>query len=118
MPAKEFYLEQIEKELAGAREAQKSGNDGKARVCARRAAGWAITWFLSRHSKKAWGVQAMTQLTMLKEDRDFPQEVRDAAGRLTTRISGIFKYPFPTDPVEDSKLIVDYICGTTTDGAG
>ena len=72
MPSKEYYLEQMEKEFATAREADRAGNDGKVRVCARRAAGQAITWYLARFPHPAWGTDALTQLKHLKDDRVFP----------------------------------------------
>ena len=108
MPTKEYYFELIEKEFSTAREALKMGNDGKARVCARRAAGLAIAWFLSEHPNPAWGMDAMTQLLHLKEDPEFPQEIRDAAIHLTTKISERFTYPFSSDPMADARLIVHY----------
>ena len=109
MRPKEYYLEQIGKELAAARDALNIGNDGKARVCARRAAGQAITWFISRNTRQGWGADAMNQLHHLKDDQSFPQEVRDAAMRLTTKISERFTYPFTTSPIEDARLIIDSI---------
>lgn len=109
MPSKEYYLEQIDKELAGARTALKAGNDGKARVCVRRAVGQAIAWFLSKNPKQGWGVDAMTQLNSLKLDPDFPSDVRDAAVRLTTKISDQFTYPFSTNPLSDGTVIIDFI---------
>ncbi|MCB2178691.1 hypothetical protein KQH61_04670 [bacterium] len=39
-------IQKISHELAQARQAQTSGNQGRARVCARRAAGWAIEAYL------------------------------------------------------------------------
>jgi HEPN domain-containing protein len=109
MPSKEFFLEQIEKEFASAREALKIGNDGKARVCARRAAGQALTWFLTRFPKNNWGTDVLSQLLHLKDDSSFPQEVRDAAKRLTTKVSDRFNYPFSSDPIHDANLIIQHI---------
>ncbi len=106
MPTKEYFLEQIEKELAVAREAVKAGNDGKARVCVRRAAGQAITWYLSKHSKSTWGTDALTQLKQLKDDPSFSQVCRDAAMRLTTKVSDQFSYQFTTDPLDDAQIII------------
>jgi hypothetical protein len=109
MPAKEYYLEHIEQEFAVAREALNVGNDGKARVCARRAVGQAITWLLSKHPRDGWSADAMSQLKKLQDDVSFPKEVRDAAVRLTTKISERFTYPFSTDPLADAKIIIDHI---------
>jgi hypothetical protein len=109
LPANNHYLEQIEKELAMARAALQAGNEGKARVCARRAAGQAITWMLSKFSRDNWGDDAMSQLTHLRDDASFPTEVREAAVRLTTKISQQFDYPFTNDPLADAEVIIKHI---------
>lgn len=106
MPTNEYYLDQIAKELATAREAQQSGNDGKSRVCSRRAAGQAIAWYVSKHPKPAWGSDALSQLKHLKDDPEFPRPCRDAAARLAAKISGQFTYRFSTDPLEDANIII------------
>jgi len=103
------YLEQIEIELATAQAALQVGNDGKARVCARRAAGQALTWFLSEFPKGDWGKDAMQQLMHLRDDTSFPVEVREAAVRLTTKISQQFDYPFTNDPLADAQVIILYV---------
>jgi hypothetical protein len=109
MPSREFYLAPIEKELATGREASAAGNGGRARVCARRAAGLAISWYLTRHPDPEYGRDALRQLTRLKEDAIFPQPARDAARRLTTRITAGFTYPFSEDPLSDARIIIDHI---------
>jgi|WetSurMetagenome_2_1015567.scaffolds.fasta_scaffold405118_1 hypothetical protein len=109
MLPKEFYIAQIEKEFSTARKALSEGNAGKVRVCARRAAGQAIAWFLSKNPKAGWGADAMSQLSGLKLDACFPEEVREAAARLTMKMTDQFTYPSSTDPIRDSTTIVDYI---------
>ena len=108
MPMNEHNAEKIEQEFSAARATLALGNDGKARVCARRAAGLAIARFLTAHPHTSWGSDAMTRLLHLKEDPEFPPDVREAAIRLTTKISERFTYPFSTDPIADARLIVDY----------
>ena len=109
MPTKEYYLEQIEKEFTDARKSLADGNDGRVRVCVRRAAGQAITWFLTKNPRIGWGNDAMNQLNHLKADLNFPENVRDAGTRLTTKITDQFVYPFSNDPLADGKLIIDFI---------
>jgi len=109
MPPREYFIEQIEKEFALARAAQANGNEGMARVCARRAAGHALTWLRTKHAREEWGTDAIRQLNGLKEDASFPVEVREAAMRLTTKISDRFVYPFTTQPVGDAQIIVSYV---------
>ena len=109
MPTKEFYFDQIEHEFATAREAVRIGNDGQARVCARRAVGQAITWFLLKFPHNGWGTDAMGQIKKLQEDNSFPQEVRSASERLTTKITQQFTSPFSTDPLDDAAIIIEHI---------
>lgn len=108
MPSKEHYLELIEKEFSTAAEARRIGNEGKARVCARRAAGHAVEWYLSEHPQTGWGISTMTRLAHVHDDRAFPEPIRDAAARLTAKISRNFTYAITSDPDADARLIVDH----------
>jgi len=106
---KEQTLELIRLEFAAAAHAARSENEGMVRVCARRAAGAAITYWLQSHERLGWGNDAMNQLRSLAADRTAPQIVRDAAVRLSTRVNEQFSSPFQTDPVEDSRCIINYL---------
>ena len=82
------------------------------RVCARRAVGVAITLWLKSNSRERWGADAMNQLQNLQLDESMPQSVRDAAVRFTTKITQKNTAPFSTDPVKDSRMIIDYLLET------
>ena len=101
----------IEKEFAQAAQAREEGNDGMVRVCARRAAGIAIRFWLQQHPRKFWGIDAMNQLRNVHLDQSVPPGVRSAARRLTARISMEFTTPHSEDPVEDSKLVIGHFLG-------
>jgi hypothetical protein len=109
MPTNEYYLEQIERELAAGRSARAEGNDGKTRVCARRAAGRALSWLLERAPRAGWGADAMRQLQASASEPAFPAEVREAAARLSARITGNFAYPATADPLEDAGIIIRHV---------
>ena len=109
MQSREYYLGKIQQEILTARESADEGNDGKARVCARRAAGWAIQWFVSRNARPGWRTDAMSQLKHLQGDETFPSDVREAARRLSTRISDRFEYSPSADPIEDAIIIINEI---------
>jgi len=102
-------LDRIEKEFTTARQARKAGNNGMVRVCARRAAGIAISYWLEQNPRQGWGLDAMGQLRNLHNDVSMPQNIHDAAIRLTTKITGQFTSPFSTDPIDDSKTIVHHL---------
>ena len=100
---------QISKELETAETALRIGNDGKARVCARRAAGIAIACWLELHPEHAWGTDAMSRLNHLRREPTVPPEVREAAVRLTTKITEQFTSAFSTNPIDDCRIIADYV---------
>jgi hypothetical protein len=99
----------IEAELRQARLAQQSGNPGRARVCARRAAGMAIREFYRKREQAGWGGDALKQLQRLSEDESAPDEIRQAAVRLTTKVDENHQLPFTEDPVEDAQEIIGFV---------
>lgn len=96
----------IDRELAAGARAKDPGNEGRARVCARRAAGSAVGHWLERHPRPGWGVDARARLRALAGDEAFPESVRAAARRLTPRVTQAFALPFPEDPLDDAGVIV------------
>jgi len=107
--SKDGTLEAIGREMGIARAALAAGNSGKARVCARRAVGTAISLMLVRFPKAGWGTDAMSRIVSLSSDQSFSQEVRDAAGRLSRRIDEHFRYDGTSDPISDALLIIQSI---------
>jgi hypothetical protein len=101
----------IEAELTLAREAQAAGQPGKARVCARRAAGWAIREWYRRVEGAGWGGDALKQLSRLRDDERAPEAVRQAAARLTTKVDEHHELPFDADPVEDARTLIAFVSG-------
>jgi hypothetical protein len=98
--------EQIERELAQAQRARAAGNEGRARVCARRAAGWAIRAWYQRRGDARWRGDALTQLKRLQADEAAPQPIRAAAERLTATVDFDHALPFEADALEDACLIL------------
>jgi hypothetical protein len=98
----------IEVELTRAVQAQLEGNPGKARVCARRAAGWATRAYYQHIDGPHWGGDAMTQLKRLQNDAAVPEPVRAAAARLTTKVNFDHTLPFEADAVEDARGIIEF----------
>jgi len=114
MMNKEQALGLIAREFAKAAAAKEVNNDGMVRVCARRAAGVAIRFWLQSNPRQGWGADAMNQLRNLQLDQTIPSPVRDAAMRLSTRITEQFTPAFSNDPVEDGKTIIDHLLNDTS----
>jgi len=104
----------IEQELAAAEAARQDSNDGKARVCARRAVTLATEAWLARLSLPRWRGDAMEHLRKIQQDASFPLPIRQAAERLSTPVTRQHTAPFTTDPIADARLIIAHL--STTDG--
>jgi hypothetical protein len=97
----------IETELTLGR-ASAASNPGRARVCARRAAGWAIqAWYQGREGP-GWSGDAMKQLNRLRADPAAPDAPRRAAERLSTKVDREHRLPFDHDPIDDASVIIEW----------
>ncbi len=99
--------ERVRRELAAALQARGAGNEGKARVCARRAAGWSI----APHKRSQEGARtsgnAYENLRWLQQKSSgAPARLQKAAGRLSARIRPDHTLPFEADPLQDALTIV------------
>lgn len=98
---------QIGEELEAARRAREDGNEGMARVCARRAAGWAIGIHFKKEVPAEQRVNAYGLLRWYSRQPSVPEDLRLAADRLTTRISEDHTLPHDQDPLVDARLLVE-----------
>jgi hypothetical protein len=105
---KEIVLMNIDAELSRAKQAVEEGNIGMARVCARRACGISISFWLEDNPRPNYGESAMNQLRSIQSDDTVPKEVKDAAEQLTTKVAEQTTSPFSDDPITDAKIITNH----------
>ena len=101
------FRARIDAELAYARAARDHGKEGRARVCARRAAGWAIAAHYPNSGRRG----ALSQLRWLKSNDEVSEELRSAAGRLTEQVTQDHELLHAKDPLKDAEIIVAYLLG-------
>jgi hypothetical protein len=111
----EKQADRILDELAAARAARESGNEGKARVCARRAAGWAVGFRFADDPSLSLPVSAYRRLQWLEIQDAIDPSLRRAAARLTARIDEDHDLPHEQDPLEDARRLV---AAMLSDGTG
>ena len=99
-------LEKIRAEMERAHEARADGNEGQARVCARRAAGWAVGVFGRERLGEESRWHAYHNLIWLQSQEKISVDVREAAIRLTTRVNVDHTHPHAEDPLEDARMII------------
>jgi HEPN domain-containing protein len=96
----------IDAEIALAEEARSAGREGRARVCARRAAGLAARRLLQARGIPIRSASAYDALRSLAGLDDFPHDLRRAAGRLTERVTQGFILPHEEDPLADARRVI------------
>jgi hypothetical protein len=97
---------EIAAELEKAELARRLGNEGRARVCARRAAGAAARAFLARHDVPYRNTSAYAALQTLAEFPGLAPELRLAAEHLTTRLTPAFTLPMEADLIADARKLI------------
>ena len=96
---------QLEFERAG--QARAKGNEGQARVCARRAAGIAIREYLTRRGIQPPSTSAYDLLNQLKEDPYLSPDLKLIVDHLTLRVTEEFKLPVDADLIAESKKLCE-----------
>lgn len=104
------WMAQAASELVGAAEAWQSGNAGRGRVGARRAAGMAIKARLAVEARDGYGTSFMHHLNAMADDMSVAPAAREAAWRLAARPvpEGGFGVATPAKltPMHDAELIM------------
>lgn len=101
------YAASMQNELVNAQVALAEGNEGKARVCARRAV--QIITQAKIGITLGYDFSAMSALQFISETQNFPEDVRRAAARLQGGLRAkIEGNVFSENPIEDAEIIIRY----------
>ena len=98
---------EIQAEFEKAEQARVRGNEGQARVCARRAAGIAIREYLRRRGVRPLSVSAYDLLNQIRQDPGLSPGLQEIAGHLTLRVNEEFKLPVNADLVAEAKTFCE-----------
>jgi len=98
---------EINAEFEKAEQARARGNEGQARVCARRAAGIAAREYLTRQGIRPPSVSAYDLLNLLKDDPRLPTNLQQIADHLTLRVTEEFKLPINADLIEEARTFCE-----------
>src|SRR5512138_3071893 len=104
-------LSEIETEFERAQKARAKGNEGQARVCARRAAGIAARHYLARGGSPPRTSSAYDTLQMIADDSQLSAELRDYAAHLTLRVDEEFRLPPGIDLVAEARRLCTALLG-------
>lgn len=88
-------------------QARARGNEGQARVCARRAAGIAIREHLIRQGIHPASSSAYDLLNLIKDDTHLSSDLKQIAEHLTLRVTAEFKLPVDADLVAEARTFCE-----------
>jgi hypothetical protein len=97
------WRDQMELEFDRARAARAHGNEGRARVCARRAAGIAAREYLTRRGTPVHTPSAYDLLNQLTDDPLVPPELKSIIEHLTMRVTEEFRLPVEADLIAEAR---------------
>ena len=96
-------------EIDRANEVRARGNEGQARVCARRAAGIALREYFRLRGVQTLSPSAYDLLKILLEMDDLPATIRQSAEHLTLRVDEEFKLPAGIDLVKEAQQLSEHL---------
>ncbi|MEA4909141.1 MAG: hypothetical protein VB089_16080 [Anaerolineaceae bacterium] len=99
-------VQKIENEMKRADMARAQGNEGLARVCARRAAGTAIRAYLAARQIDHPATNAFELILFLRDMPGIPPELRSIAGSLSTRVTEEFTLPLEADLLAETRVLI------------
>ncbi|MEN6410373.1 MAG: hypothetical protein ABFD44_11750 [Anaerolineaceae bacterium] len=110
----EDWKETFQREMDSARRAQMEGNTGRARVCARRAAGAAAGEILRLMQSDDIPASALERLQILEKFPNLPQEIMQTARQLLLRVDTQFNLPEQVDLFADAQKLADFASAETS----
>ncbi len=99
----------LDVELSHADQARLSGNEGMARVCARRAAGIAVRAYFLQKQMDFSDPSAFAVLTRLNQLDSTPADIRSIADDLLMRVTPNYQLPISTDLTAQAKRLIDWV---------
>lgn len=92
-------------EIEQARAARQRGNEGMARVCARRAAGIAVQAYLERKGLDSRTPSAVERLKYLIALPGTPEQIRDTARTFLIRVTPDYTLPIDIDLLQEAQIL-------------
>jgi len=108
------WQSEIQAEFDKAEKARTRGNEGQARVCARRAAGIAAREYFARRGEHMHSPSAYDLLRLVSEDTAVPAALRETAAHLTLRVDDEFKLPAGVDLIAEARRFCEGLIKVNT----
>jgi hypothetical protein len=100
---------QIQEEMLLAKQSRMEGNEGRARVCARRAAGTAVQLFLEKRGLSQGDENALQSLIDFGKLVRLPERIQAAVNWLIHRVDQDNNLPPEIDLIEEAGVVLRYL---------
>jgi len=105
------WLDLTEQELDMARTARNNGNEGRARVCARRAAGHVIGEYLARNEIELKTGSALERLRYIYSSVNVDPEIKETVGHFLVHTTPEYILPIEADLILEVDLLAKQLLG-------
>ena len=99
----------VQEEMLLAKQSRAEGNEGRARVCARRAAGTAAGHFLATRGLGTAQDNTVQSLIKLSEIDSLPERVQTAARWLVERVDESNNLPPEVDLIREAVIVIQFV---------
>jgi hypothetical protein len=106
---------QVQQELLLAKQSRREGNEGRARVCARRAAGAAVQLYLDEKGLLDKQENAIQALETLRQMKGLPVQVMQAVDWLLKRVNIDYNLPPEVDLIQEACIVIGFVEGEEID---
>jgi hypothetical protein len=106
---------QVQEELLLAKQSRIEGNEGRARVCARRAAGAAVKLYLKEKDLVSNSDSALQSLNVFRAKVKLPNRIDTAVSWLVQRVDEKYNLPEDVDLISEANLVLEYLEGIDPD---
>jgi hypothetical protein len=104
----------FQQELEHAEAARSEGNEGRARVCARRAAGILVDEYFRRKGVPLPTVSAYDSLKHLASMPDLPSQAKEITHHMLLKVSPDYSLPVDADLIEEARSLKRELLGDET----
>ena len=99
----------FETEIFQAEFARKSGNEGRARVCARRAAGIVVETYFLRRGYANPGSSIQDRIRFLLTLDDLSPDIHQVAGHFLVKVNPDYTLPVDADLITEARWLADHL---------
>lgn len=98
-------------EIEHAQQARRVGNEGMARVCARRAVGWVLGEYFRRRGLEYTDPSAYERVKYLQLLDDVPRDIKTVASHFNIRITTEHQLPVEADLIAEAEWLKNRLLG-------